>query len=166
MNTDFDALSLSDVLDLNRLNRNTYNTLVRREGLPFMSRDLLSETGHRRFRLAHSVAVAAFLWLRRSVIAIPDAAPEIDKHWSFVRSTTDEVLSAGFAQGWLVFTLWADQPWEARAEKDLTAPAQPLEGRDWNDLEGTVRVPIWRFATEQADALPALRARGQRPEPQ
>lgn len=152
MNTDRKPFSLGEILELNNLNRNSYNTLVRREGFQFMKHDLLAETGQRKYRLAHSVAIAALLWSRRSIIAIPRTAEAIDASWPFIKDLSERSLLDDAAQGWIRFQLWEGEGWTSETTNTVSDGDVPANRSSWDDLEASLYVPIHKLARAQASA--------------
>jgi hypothetical protein len=152
MNMDRQPLSLSGILELNSLNRNSYNTLVRREGLQFMKRDLLADAGQRKYTLAHSVAIAALLWSRDSITAIPRTAEAIDSFWPFIKDITERSLVDEAAQGWIRFQLWDGEDWTAETTNVVSGNDVPANRTSWDDLRAVLYIPIHKLAREQARA--------------
>lgn len=149
MNTDRKPFSLGEILELNSLNRNSYNTLVRREGLQFMKRDLLAEGTHYKYRLAHSVALAAFIWSRDTLIPIPGTAEAIDKFWPFLREITERAITDETTQGWIRFQLWDSDDWRAETTNS-PGDGLPADQTSWDSLRASLYVPIHMLAREQA----------------
>lgn len=71
---------LKTVLDVNEINRNTYNTLERRTpgGLPFMKRGLAEGKRDDRYSITHVVALATMLELHAMGLEAKDAAEGVD----------------------------------------------------------------------------------------
>jgi len=149
MNRDFEPLTLAEILEFNELNRNSYNTMVRREGLTFMQRDLLAQSGHRRYRLAHSVGVRALIWARQTKTPIPNASAIIEGSWQFIREMTDRSLNDPHAMGWIVLTMWVGEEWSYNFQTSHDV-VPPPPGKTYDDLCGSLFIPIHKLAREHA----------------
>lgn len=58
-------MNLAKVLELNDLNRNTYNTLARRNGFSFMEMEIDEGGGRDKFSAAHALVLGCFLSLQQ-----------------------------------------------------------------------------------------------------
>jgi hypothetical protein len=72
---------LKEILELNGLNRNSFNTLDRRVGLAFLKRGLVEGSARDRFTLTHAVALAAVLRLQQAGLDAKRAAAAVDENY-------------------------------------------------------------------------------------
>lgn len=69
---------LKNVLEINEVNRNTYNSLERRTGLPFMKRGLVEGKRGDRYTFTHAIALATMLRFQQVGVEAKDAATVVD----------------------------------------------------------------------------------------
>lgn len=107
-------MNLQMTLKMAGLNRNTYNTIDRRTGLPFMKRRLLSTAGHDRYTLVHATALACMLEFQSAGLELSRACSATNEFLDVI----DGVVFGDIADGnpkpatsWLTVINYADGSW-------------------------------------------------------
>jgi len=77
------------LLFLSGINRDTYNTNNRRGNLRFLARDIDNPQRQDRFKLAHALAMSAFVMLRRLGVDPAIAGAAVDESWPDIKRVVD-----------------------------------------------------------------------------
>ena len=101
-------MNLVMVLHLLDLNRNSYDTLARRTGLPFMKRHLVEGKGRQRFTFAHAVALGSVLAFQSAGVDAQRASAGVAELFGPIDGF---VASAEKANCWLTIINFVDGTW-------------------------------------------------------
>ncbi|WCT73799.1 hypothetical protein PQ455_00775 [Sphingomonas naphthae] len=105
-------MKLGSLLHLVGLNRNSYNTLNRRNSFRFMDRDLLDERSYDRYSMTHAVAVGCVVEFMAAGLSGQRAGAAVDNLFRVIDAAT-HTLAQGSAgdHWWLTITNFADGSW-------------------------------------------------------
>jgi protein-L-isoaspartate O-methyltransferase len=109
VNTDWMVMKLGPLLHLVGLNRNTFNTLNRRNPLQFLERDLRDERSYDRYTMTHAVAVGCVVEFMAAGLAAARAVSAVDSMFQFVDAATHTISEAeNDNRWWLTVISYAD----------------------------------------------------------
>ena len=92
-------MNLQDVLDANGINRDSYNTVERRTGLPFMKRKTDAARVRDKYFPAHAAALACLFALKDAGVPLTKAAAAVDGVFEGIWRTVG-LIGEGQAPGW------------------------------------------------------------------
>lgn len=153
-------MNLQMTLKLAGLNRNTFNTIERRSGLPFMKRNLLNAKGHDRYTLVHATALACMLEFQAAGLDLARACSATDDFFDVI----DGIVFGGISEGkadantaWLTIINFAsgDWGWASGEENADTFGGGTVTSKVSVNVVGVWEKLTARFGTEN-DAMPEV----------
>ncbi len=144
-------MNLARLLEINQVNRNSFNTLARRAGLAFMHDASAPSIGHDRYNFAQCVALACVRWMGEAGGPLPAASKIVTGSYNAIREISELAINDDEVLGWVNAYLLTDGTWEGHSlltdrstyygSRDQYHGVQPA-----GEVMGAIFIPVHKIA--------------------